>query len=196
MRNDDQVTTKSGERRRIHGSKSLSHFCLLCTDRSQRRAHETFLHLHHFSMQVRAAQYPGSRVPRHPPPHSPLLFLPRPPSRPQQANMWPTVHRRCWPTLPSKLSGSGVAVGRLLYHSQRLPRHKQLIQLRMAVSLDVQRILEHTIGIAPDTSLTVTEVLDTLQSHFKSQRNEALRRRELLCLSRLTASHSPISSYA
>ncbi|KAG0711208.1 hypothetical protein GWK47_021100 [Chionoecetes opilio] len=70
----------------------------------------------------------------------------------------------------------------LLYHdSQRLPRHKQLIQLRMAVSLDVQRILEHTLGIAPDTSLTVTEVLDTLQSHFKSQRNEALRRRELLC---------------
>ncbi|KAG0721506.1 hypothetical protein GWK47_046307 [Chionoecetes opilio] len=65
--------------------------------------------------------------------------------------------------------------------SQRLPRHKQLIQLRMAVSLDVQRILEHTLGIAPDTSLTVTEVLDTLQSHFKSQRNEALRRRELLC---------------
>ncbi|KAG0727325.1 hypothetical protein GWK47_034889 [Chionoecetes opilio] len=61
--------------------------------------------------------------------------------------------------------------------SQRLLRHKQLIQLRMAVSLDVQRILEHTLGIAPDTSLTVTEVLDTLKSHFKSQRNEALRRR-------------------
>ncbi|KAG0724063.1 Pre-mRNA-splicing factor CWC25 [Chionoecetes opilio] len=51
----------------------------------------------------------------------------------------------------------------------------------MAVSLDIQRILEHTLGIAPDTSLTVTEVLDTLQSHFKNQRNEALRRRELLC---------------
>ncbi|KAG0715833.1 hypothetical protein GWK47_011033 [Chionoecetes opilio] len=65
--------------------------------------------------------------------------------------------------------------------SQRLPRHKQLIQLRMAVSLDVQRILEHTLGIAPNTSLTVTEVLDTLQSHFRSQRNEALRRRKLLC---------------
>ncbi|KAG0697957.1 hypothetical protein GWK47_026177 [Chionoecetes opilio] len=64
---------------------------------------------------------------------------------------------------------------------QKLPRQKQLIQLRMSVSLDVQRILEHTLGVAPDTSLTVTEVLDTLQSHFKSQRNEALRRRELLC---------------
>ncbi|KAG0729766.1 hypothetical protein GWK47_029679 [Chionoecetes opilio] len=56
---DDQVTTKPGERRRLHGSKSLSHFCLLCTDRSLRRAHETFLHLHHLSMQVRAAQYPA-----------------------------------------------------------------------------------------------------------------------------------------
>ncbi|KAG0724288.1 hypothetical protein GWK47_040884 [Chionoecetes opilio] len=44
--------------------------------------------------------------------------------------------------------------------SQRLPRHKQL-QLMMAV--------------------VTGQVLDTLQSHFKSQRNEALRRRELLC---------------
>ncbi|XP_045120473.1 uncharacterized protein LOC123509916 [Portunus trituberculatus] len=64
---------------------------------------------------------------------------------------------------------------------QRLPREKQLIQLRMSVSLEVQRTLEHTLGIAPDTLLAVDEVLDVLQSHFKSQRNEALRRRELLC---------------
>jgi len=64
---------------------------------------------------------------------------------------------------------------------QKLAREKQLIQLRMSVSLDVQRTLEHTLGIAHDTSLTVDEVLDELQKHFKNQRNEALRRRELLC---------------
>jgi len=64
---------------------------------------------------------------------------------------------------------------------QKLAREKQLIQLRMSVSLDVQRILKHTLGIAHDTLLTVDEVLDELQKHFKNQRNEALRRRELLC---------------
>ncbi|XP_069985567.1 uncharacterized protein [Penaeus vannamei] len=64
---------------------------------------------------------------------------------------------------------------------QKLAREKQLIQLRMSVSLDVQRTLEHTLGIAHDTSLTVDQVLNELQKHFKNQRNEALRRRELLC---------------
>lgn len=58
---------------------------------------------------------------------------------------------------------------------------KQLIQLRTCISLDVQRLLEHTLGIPPDTQLSVTEVLDSLQSYFKTSRNEALRRRELLC---------------
>ena len=64
---------------------------------------------------------------------------------------------------------------------QHLSREKQLIQLRMSVSLDVQRTLEHTLGITPDAHLTVGEVLERLQSHFKNQQNEALRRRELLC---------------
>lgn len=64
---------------------------------------------------------------------------------------------------------------------QKLPREKQLIQLRMSISLDVQKTLEHTLGIPPDTLWTVDQVLDALQSHYKSQRNEALRRRELLC---------------
>ena len=63
---------------------------------------------------------------------------------------------------------------------QKLPREKQLIQLRMSVSLDMQRTLEHTLGIAPDTPLTVDEVLDKLQTHFKNLRNEALQRREFL----------------
>lgn len=69
---------------------------------------------------------------------------------------------------------------------QRLPREKQLIQLRMSISLEVQRTLEHTLGITPNTQLAVEEVLDVLQSHFKSQRNEALRRRELLCCKQAT----------
>ncbi|KAG0721485.1 hypothetical protein GWK47_006335 [Chionoecetes opilio] len=38
-RRDDYVTTKPGEKRRTHVSKSLSHFSLLGTDRILRRAH-------------------------------------------------------------------------------------------------------------------------------------------------------------
>ena len=46
----------------------------------------------------------------------------------------------------------------------RMPHEKQLIQLRTCVSLDVQGLMEHTVGIPPDTQLTVDEVLDNLQS--------------------------------
>ena len=68
----------------------------------------------------------------------------------------------------------------------KLSPEKQLIQLRMAVSLDVQRILEHTLGIAPDSIHPVDEVLDALQAFFRASRNEALRRRELLCCKQAT----------
>lgn len=61
-----------------------------------------------------------------------------------------------------------------------LPREKQLIQMCMCLSLETQRILEHTLQITPSTDLTVDQVLDALQSHIKSLRNEALRRRDLL----------------
>ncbi|XP_068224072.1 uncharacterized protein [Palaemon carinicauda] len=62
----------------------------------------------------------------------------------------------------------------------KLPREKQLIQLRMCLTLEMQRILEHTLDIPPNKDKTVEEVLDELQDHVKSLRNEALRRRELL----------------
>ena len=60
-----------------------------------------------------------------------------------------------------------------------LPRQKQLIQLRMCLSLETQRILEHTLDIPPDTGMSVDQVLDALGEHIKGLRNEALRRREL-----------------
>lgn len=62
----------------------------------------------------------------------------------------------------------------------KLPQPKQMIQLRMCLTLETQRLLEHTLQIAPSTDKTVNEVLDTLQTHIKGLRNEALRRRELL----------------
>ena len=61
-----------------------------------------------------------------------------------------------------------------------LPNPKQLLQLRMCLSLETQRILEHTLNVPPDTDMKVDEVLDILQEHIKNQRNEALRRRDLL----------------
>ena len=62
----------------------------------------------------------------------------------------------------------------------KLPREKQLIQLRMCLSLETQRVLEHTLQIAPSTGKTAVEVLDALEAYIKSLRNEAIRRRELL----------------
>ncbi|XP_068246810.1 uncharacterized protein [Palaemon carinicauda] len=62
----------------------------------------------------------------------------------------------------------------------KLPREKQLIQLRMCLTLETQMILEHTLDISPNTDKTVEEVLDELQDHVKSVRNKALRQRELL----------------
>ncbi|KAK4303511.1 hypothetical protein Pmani_024480 [Petrolisthes manimaculis] len=52
--------------------------------------------------------------------------------------------------------------------------------MRMCLTLETQRILEHTLSISPDTDKTVDEVLDELQEHIKNSRNEALRRRDLL----------------
>ncbi|XP_066940974.1 uncharacterized protein [Macrobrachium rosenbergii] len=62
----------------------------------------------------------------------------------------------------------------------KLPREKQMIQLRMCLALETQRVLEHTLQISPSTDKSVDEVLDALQSHIKGLRNEVLRRRELL----------------
>jgi len=67
----------------------------------------------------------------------------------------------------------------------KLPRQKQLIQLRICLTLETQRVLEHTLDISPDTDKTVEQVLDFLQEHIKSLRNEALRRRELLSCKQL-----------
>ena len=61
-----------------------------------------------------------------------------------------------------------------------LPREKQLIQMRMCLTLDMQGTLERTIGIPPDTSMPVDEILDALQEHIKNSRNEVLRRRDLI----------------
>ena len=62
----------------------------------------------------------------------------------------------------------------------KLPRQKQMIQMRMCLTLETQRVLEHTLQISPSTDMTVDEVLNALQCHIKGLRNEALRRRELL----------------
>ncbi|KAG0723690.1 hypothetical protein GWK47_042188 [Chionoecetes opilio] len=145
------VTTRQEKRRRIHGSKFLSHFCLLCTDRSLRqRAGHSFTSTPLMPVPVGAV---------------PTVRHSRDNRRPtrrfscgchahrrdfQQAGMWPTVPgvagRLFLPSFPAVAS----SVGRLLYHAgfTEAATTKQLIQLRMAVSLDVQRILEHTLGIA------------------------------------------------
>lgn len=50
----------------------------------------------------------------------------------------------------------------------------------MCLSLETQRILEHTLNVPPDTDRSVDEVLNVLQEYIKNLRNKALRRRDLL----------------
>lgn len=61
-----------------------------------------------------------------------------------------------------------------------LPQTKQIIQLRMCLSLETQRLVEHTQQISPTSTLSVDQVLDKLQANMKNQRNEVLCGRELL----------------
>ena len=58
-----------------------------------------------------------------------------------------------------------------------LPQPKQLIQVRACLSLQMQRVLEYTLQVAPDSSASMEDVLNELQEHVKGQNNEALRRR-------------------
>ena len=58
-----------------------------------------------------------------------------------------------------------------------LPLPKQLIQLRMCLTLETQRILEHTLQVSPDSTRSTDAVLDILQQHVRDSSNEALRRR-------------------
>ncbi|KAK8376063.1 hypothetical protein O3P69_008644 [Scylla paramamosain] len=95
---------------------------------------------------------------------------------------WLRVRPSCKPTPPTRRSGNGAASGMISQSIdlEGLPREKHLIEIRMSVSLEVQRTLEHTLRIVPNTQLAVEEVLDVLQSHFKSQRKEALRYRGIM----------------
>ncbi|XP_045114017.1 uncharacterized protein LOC123506168 [Portunus trituberculatus] len=54
---------------------------------------------------------------------------------------------------------------------------KQRIQLRMCLTLETQRVLEHTLQVSPTSLKPVDEVLDILQAHIRDSNNEALRRR-------------------
>lgn len=60
---------------------------------------------------------------------------------------------------------------------QRLPKAKQLAQLRMCLSMETLQVLEHVLQVPPDATCSVQHVLDVLQNYFKGQRNEAERRR-------------------
>lgn len=113
------------------------------------------------------------------------------PSTHLHAPVSPSAHKALAPSPPVLQADASFQVFRqwrrrwtdfsVMIDLPKLPPAKQLIQLRMSVSLDVQRIMEHNLGIAPDTQLSVDAVLDALQAHYKGQRNEALRRRALLC---------------
>ena len=67
-----------------------------------------------------------------------------------------------------------------------LPNPKQL-----CLSLDTQRVLDHTLQVSPDSNSSVGEILNVLQKHVKDSSNEALRRRAFT-----TCKHAAGESFA
>lgn len=60
------------------------------------------------------------------------------------------------------------------------PHAKQLIQLRACLGPQINQLLVHSLRIPPTTTMTVQQILDALQSHFRSLQNEVIQRRDLM----------------
>ncbi|XP_063591351.1 uncharacterized protein LOC134768457 [Penaeus indicus] len=58
-----------------------------------------------------------------------------------------------------------------------LPLSKQHIQLRMCLTAEMRRVLEHKLDVPADTTCSVEDVLAKLETHIKNASNEALRRK-------------------
>ena len=58
------------------------------------------------------------------------------------------------------------------------PQPKQFAVLRLCLDDEVLRILDHTLGVKPDSTLPVEDIIDRIISHIRDQRNESLRRLE------------------
>ncbi|KAK7056543.1 hypothetical protein SK128_023810 [Halocaridina rubra] len=72
---------------------------------------------------------------------------------------------------------------------------KQLIQLCTFIYLDLQKVLEHTLGIHSHTFLTMDEVLDCLQDHFNILRNKAIRCHDIICCKQVDSGESSCGFY-
>ena len=58
------------------------------------------------------------------------------------------------------------------------PQPKQFATLRLCLDDEVLRVLDHTLGVKPDSALPVEEIINKMITHIKEQRNESLRRLE------------------
>ncbi|XP_066982187.1 uncharacterized protein [Macrobrachium rosenbergii] len=59
-----------------------------------------------------------------------------------------------------------------------LPQPKQFASLRLCLEDEVLHVLDHTLGVKPDSTLPVDDIINTIITHIKEQRNESLRRLE------------------
>ena len=59
-----------------------------------------------------------------------------------------------------------------------LPQQKQFAVLRLCLDDEVLRVLDHTLGVKPDSTLPVDDIVSRVITHIKDQRNESLRRLE------------------
>ena len=55
---------------------------------------------------------------------------------------------------------------------------KQFAVLRLCLDDEVLRVLDHTLGVKPDSTIPVEDIIQKIISHIKDERNESLRRLE------------------
>lgn len=100
----------------------------------------------------------------------------------QKVSLRPSVQLSSPLPLDVSFQKFGKGKQRWTYHATMVnfahaPREKELSALRLALSLETERVLEHTLQVPPDITKTVGEVLYILHQYFKGGSNQALPRR-------------------
>lgn len=172
---EEERRRQEEERRRLEDERRL--------EREQRRAEEEAARFRDLITQLCTQRAPAPTPPSQTTgpdsPHTAILTSPTQPPPPKAVvNPPPTLHpdvtfqafkewRRKWVDYSTMVD------------LPSLPVNKQLIQLRMCLSSDIQQTLQHKLHISPDDATPVKDVLDKLETHVRTQTNEALRRQEL-----------------
>jgi len=62
-----------------------------------------------------------------------------------------------------------------LFDLHKFTQPKQFAVLKICLDDEVLRVLNHTLGVKPDSTIPVEDIIQKIISHIKDQRNDSLR---------------------